>query len=622
MQEVSNAEVNRRSTLRAKFLQGTFACVLLVIGSALFFTGRDNWKRSLLEPTADAAYYYVYLPSALLDRDLDFSNQYKITKNWYRLPPTELGRPGNVFGIGPAVFQSPAFLIGHGVALATGARRDGFSQWETGFVLWTGIPFSIGAMLLAAKLASRRGSSPTASLVGAMSALLAGPVCYYALRQPGYSHPFGTFFVALLVERWDASFDAHGPRSLGVWLGLGAALGASALARPQLALWAVILLPALIDDLKRREKTAVTTIAVRWLAGGLVALAVFSPQLIAWKLLYGHWYLVPQGQGFMRWDEPAWIETLFSSRNGLFAWSPLYFPMLLSLACLRASRRRIALCLVLGLLLQAVANGAAWDWWGGGSFGGRRFDSAFVVFALGAASGLDIAFRWIKQGTLYASGWRNRVRLAIGLVTVIFACLVTVGQVRLMSRTSVVSARITGGESAATLLRAASDDVFGATSAWLSQLVTFPVRAVFAWRNDVSLAAYDRLVGVHILGETFPGLNSYPDKTHDVLSLEVGNELWFSGLRLVGPSNALMTEDHARIFVGLNRRGHIRLRVPIQSEGRVYLYWNGDEVAAMQVNGHTLVEARTKEFRRGVNWLEIQAPSGTMLSRPEIFAEP
>ena len=60
MQEVSNAEVNRRSTLRAKFLQGTFACVLLVIGSALFFTGRDNWKRSLLEPTADAAYYYVY----------------------------------------------------------------------------------------------------------------------------------------------------------------------------------------------------------------------------------------------------------------------------------------------------------------------------------------------------------------------------------------------------------------------------------------------------------------------------------------------------------------------------------------------------------------------------------
>src|ERR1051325_2634256 len=129
--------------------------VLAVAATIAFAAGKDDWGRGLREPTADAAYYYAYLPSLVLDGDLDFANQYRVTQNWYRLGPTPIGRPGNVFGIGPAVFALPAFVVGHGLARLTGARADGFSRWETALVLWTSIAFSLGAVWLAARLAGR-----------------------------------------------------------------------------------------------------------------------------------------------------------------------------------------------------------------------------------------------------------------------------------------------------------------------------------------------------------------------------------------------------------------------------------------------------------------------------------
>ena len=61
-----------------------------------------------------------------------------------------------------------------------------------------------------AKSAARR-PAPGAGLLAALLALLGGPVIYYAVRQPGYAHPFATFFIAWLVDLWDASYDR--PRS-------------------------------------------------------------------------------------------------------------------------------------------------------------------------------------------------------------------------------------------------------------------------------------------------------------------------------------------------------------------------------------------------------------------------
>ena len=85
----------------------------------------------------------------------------------------------------------------------------------------------------------------------------------------------------------------------------------------------------------------------------------------------------------MRWGDSAWIETLMSSRNGLFPWAPIYAVGCIGLIVGLKRHTRVCSALLLGLLLQAYTNGAAWDWWAGGSFGGRRFDSCFIVFVFG-----------------------------------------------------------------------------------------------------------------------------------------------------------------------------------------------------------------------------------------------
>src|SRR5436190_463852 len=83
----------------------------------------------------------------------------------------------------------------------------------------------LAAAMTAARLASR-WCGAAAGFVGAVAAAVAGPLVYYAVRQPGYAHPFAALFATLLIERWDASYAAA-PRSLRTWIVLGAAAGAA-----------------------------------------------------------------------------------------------------------------------------------------------------------------------------------------------------------------------------------------------------------------------------------------------------------------------------------------------------------------------------------------------------------
>src|SRR4051794_2367865 len=80
---------------------------LCALGTLWFWTGRSANGRATSQVSADARYYYVYLPSLLLDGDLDFTNQYAVLGNYYhevRNPETQ--QLENAFGIGPALFHA------------------------------------------------------------------------------------------------------------------------------------------------------------------------------------------------------------------------------------------------------------------------------------------------------------------------------------------------------------------------------------------------------------------------------------------------------------------------------------------------------------------------------------
>jgi hypothetical protein len=596
-----------------------------VVATLTFAFGIDGKGETITRPRADAAYYYAYLPSLVLDRDVDFTDEYKVVANFYRFRPTPTGKPGNVFGIGPAIFAAPAFVVGHGVALVTGARDDGYSRIEECLVLWMSILATAGALWCAYRLCRRRVGGELAAYLGPVVAIVAGPVFYYAVRQPGYAHPFATFFVALLVERWDASYDGPRPRSLRTWIVLGLCAGAAVLARPQLAPWGLVLVAALVDDLRHRGDTPARPLVARWAVGGAAAFVAIVPQLAAWKVLYGSWLTVPQGDGFMRWDAVAWSEVLFSSRNGLFPWAPLYLPMLVGVVAAARRHPRLVIALVLGLAAQAAVNGAAWDWWAGGSYGGRRFDSTYIVFAFGGAVIFDVGLRLARRVREPGAGWRDRgVAAAVALVFAAGA-LIGLASIELAMRTAPRSARIFGGEAAARLW-ARIGGLRGELAAQLSFGSNLPSRIAFAVEYDTSLDAYDRLVGTHFLGETYPGLNATPDKLAD--KVPVSTREWrhprFTGLRRVDDEVARMTAPTARILVGLNRRGEVALAVPIRVEApaTIRLRWNGATIAEQTIAGAGVIEARTRDLARGINALELEAPVGTLVSPIDLHAGP
>src|SRR5258706_2329507 len=158
--------------------------------------------------------------------------------------------------------------------------------------------------------------------------------------------------------------------------------------------------------------------------------------------------------------------------------------MLIGVVVLARASMRLPLALLLGLFGQAFVNGAAWDWWAGGSFGGRRFDSTYVVFAVGAAILADIAIRALR---------RSRPVAILSGFAMTAALLVAIANIELAARTSVISARIYGGDPASRVWRTKIGGIRGRLASWLSSASTAPIRVAFAWRYRVDLDADDRL---------------------------------------------------------------------------------------------------------------------------------
>jgi len=535
--------------------------------------------------TADGWYYHAYTVSLVNDRDLDFANQYRVTGNWYHFGATPTGEPGNPFGIGAPLMTVPLYLVGTLVAWLTGGDTGGFGTAQVRLVALASPLFSVGAVVFAWRLCRRRLGSRFAALAAPMAIFLAGPVLYYAVRQPGYAHPQATFFAAWLVDAWDASFSGA-PRRLSTWLGLGALWGAAALARPQLAPWGFLLAVAAVDDVRNGAAPF-----VRWLLAGLAAALVFAPQLIAWKVLYGSFTAVPQGPGFMVWDAPAWSEVLFSARNGLFAWAPLAALATIGLAlAVRGPSPRLAAGLLAGFALQVWTNGAVWDWWGGGAFGGRRFDSCFVAFAYGLAFLLSLArWRWVA-----------------GVVTAV--CVA--GNVALAAASNVFNLEGHDGVPPSTFLIRTLPPGLGHAVGGLSWLVTLPARAAFAWQHGAPLDAYDRVAGVHLLTEFYPGLLGRPLKNRDDVALTgaqptlVGFEPARPGARLVG--------GRGTILVSLNRRhGPVIATLALAAPAPIELTWDGHPVPTTLAG--TTATVALDPVERGVHDLGVSAPAGTVI---------
>jgi hypothetical protein len=590
--------------------------VVLLAGTVRFCVAtRADGKSPEIKIGTDARYHWAFLTSIWLDGDLDFTNQYANPEsgNYYEYGKTPTGRLANPFPIGPAVMWTPFFAVAHLTAQVVGPEHadDGTSMLHQRITLYGSLVYAFLAMVLTYALVRRRYPHGPAALA-ALAALLCGPILQYVINAPGYAHAPSACCVAALWWAWDRGRGQ--PRSRLAWVGLGALIGLAMMVRAQNLVFALPVVGEAVIVLLRAWRASprqALTAAAGPALGALVALVVFSPQMLAWHTLYGHWLGVPQGEGYMRWSEPLWAETLFSSRNGLFPYAPVWALGMLGL-CVAAWRkdRPLVIWLLVTFAITAYLNGASSDWSGGGSFGGRRYDGMLVPVALGLAAAADGLLRVIERRPRLAGG------VALLLVLAVF------GTCNVMMTEDYRRGRLPPSASKDTLALYDRVAMRAARSLWqaVGNPLSWPGAWMFAWRTGAPVSSYDAVVGTFVLTDfSVEQYRKRSDKKTDELRFADDARAPF----LVRGFGAVREEAgvtqkvrvagaEARVLVPINHAGGATLELVGHGAGTattVRVLWNDREVArgAVPAQGKFSVPFTlgAEQIERGINLVDL-----------------
>lgn len=353
---------------------------------------------------ADAVEYFSQVRSLYFDHDLDFANEFEhfgILSRYDKIRPTPTGHRRTIFSVGPALLWMPFYAAGDLLARAAGAIEDGYSPAHIRAVCLASLVYGVLGLLLVYGVL--RELVPRGVAVTTVALLLYATFLYwYMVHEAAVSHALSFFCSAAVLAVWWRGREALSlPRALA----LGLLIGIAATVRWQNGV--LLLLPAgtLMAELRRDPRAMV--------AKGVSILAAFAvgalPQMLAWKAIFGSYLLTdpPHGRDFLRLTHPYLLETFFSSRHGVLYWTPVLWGGYLGYAALLRREGRTALVLLAPLLVMSYVNVCSGDWWAGGSFSNRRFDSLLPLLALGLAASLRALARAATRrpaGVLLAAG--------------------------------------------------------------------------------------------------------------------------------------------------------------------------------------------------------------------------
>jgi hypothetical protein len=396
-----------------EWLASRWGGVILVLGllSSLSYLIHSRWHAAGIDPfrhallavfplvltalylqpqrvASDGVHYFATLRSVVVDGDLDFENEYRVLgAGEAYFQPTATGRLPNTFSVGPALIWAPAYLVIHALGHLGLFRPTGFGYpYFTAIATVTAVCGLLGVLWLYGLV--RRYCEPGVALAATLLLWLGTFHVWYMVFEPSMPHAFGMASVTgylLLCHR------EH--RRNRDYLLLGLAAGAVVLVRWQ----NVLFLPvgwAILGSAGARPKWSQVAIFFA------TAVALFLPQMIFWKIIYGRFLLVPQGTSYMAWHSPQIEAVLFSSRHGLLSWSPVLWLGLIGLIVLIRRAPVPAVSLLGALAAATYVNASVHDWWAGASFGARRFDGALAAFGLGLAVLIEGLVPRVRQHAL------------------------------------------------------------------------------------------------------------------------------------------------------------------------------------------------------------------------------
>ncbi len=507
---------------------------------------------------------------------------------------------------GPVIIWAPFYLVAMVIARAleifhvVGHMKgaEPFYAWMTGLGTLTLTLVGYRAVYVMMLRHVGRG----AARVGATVAVWATPLAWYAVTQPAYQHGLAFGLIAVLIERWDAHYGDCDWRRFA-WLGLIGGLAMEM--REQEALY--LLLPgveALWGVLRGAPEQR-----RRWLVAGITLCATtflaFLPQLLVWHYYTGA-FKPPQVEP-LRLATPFIIVTLFSTRGGLFSWSPIAYAATAGLLMMRhaqAAARRLAWSLLAVFAVEVYLVSSAWVVTSGYAYGARRLSDCGVLLGVGTALLWDrLATRQMAQRLVAAF-------VALGVVLNILA-------MELVRMRRVPSS---GGyaRTAGKWLQEAQ------APAWMSRLFertgypfVQPVGWLFALWHHAPASAFEGVVGNFLLdrdGQWFTILLKtmpFEQFNHSIVA---------EGLTLFdnAEKQPAVVTGRVRLLLSMFASEPVRVQlIGAIPPGEATLKWNGREIALeRRPNGFDFTLAAS-DVRAGVNEVTIDVPVGSLFHKLE-----
>lgn len=343
----------------------------------------------------DESFYLAQVHSVVQDKDLLLQNDLLKFPNpfleKYRAV-TILDSNGailNCFSAGPGLFYSPVLVLlsKAGVPLNDPLVKNSLAVFAL-IVLALAIPALV-------RLVTETIETRQHAVAAALVAVISTPFLIYGCRYYLASHFPGTVMVILAYMcglRWISRSRHRQALLTGLFCGMVI-----------LIRWqdVILLIPLMAAG------------AGAWIAGNRNwsrRIPFFLPgfllpcliQMIAWKIQFNQWLIIPQGSGFMQWHKPDFMPFLFSGFHGVLPWTPGLLLGLLGLFIpFKSTRKPHIRGFILGMIitwpLVFYVSAAAQDWWAGSSYGCRRLTSLLPMVAVGYAGWASVVKPWIRN---------------------------------------------------------------------------------------------------------------------------------------------------------------------------------------------------------------------------------
>ena len=362
----------------------------------------------------DGHMLFLITRSIVFDRDLNFDNDLKQFGDPWNQPRTKTGQKEIPHPIGPALVWAPMLVVAHALSkvvnlFGANIANHGYTMFHQRVVFLSSPLFAFFATLFGWLVTRRWVGGKWAGVYGFVAALMGTSLLYYATYMPSYGHAMDAFFCSAFVALWALTLGQLRWRRF-IWLGL--LLGVAALIRTQDLAFGIVLVVEIggLVIAALRDKKPVREIVLLLARGAVVlgvALLMFLPQVVAWKITEGEWFHAQNGPRYVRFAHPQILELLFSSKNGWFSTTPLAYAAALGLFVMPKRARMVQLGLITVVFSQVYLNSCIMDWWGQAAYGQRRLCSVTAVLVVGFAALMRIA------GIGMVRLWRTRRRTAL-----------------------------------------------------------------------------------------------------------------------------------------------------------------------------------------------------------------